>query len=275
MAKIFEIKKIRDFGSLLSASFYYVRRYFKSLGKSVLYFVVPIILVSTILVSQFMVPSFDMAQGEMIHSFSMMSTSLISGVIGILGMTALAAVVYNHLKFAATGRTDNDIQVEEIWDGLKSDFFIILLINIGVFIATFLGIFFFIIPGIFISVKLTLVSAVYVLEERKLSDAFSRSWNLISNYWWLTFGLVLVMGIFVSLMSMTASMPLTLIAAFANFSGLENPHTTIGMFYALVNALTYIFYTVMYLCLGLHYYNLVERKEGAELEKRISQIEEV
>ena len=275
MTNIFEIKKIRDFGSLLSASFYYVRRYFKSLGKSVLYFVVPIILVSGILVSQFMMPSLDMAQGGVVNPFSMLSSSLVSGVIGVLGMTALAAVVFNHLKFAAAGRKDSNIQVEEVWEGLKDDFFMILLINIGVFIATFFGMLFFVIPGIFISVKLTLVSAVYVLEDRTLSDAFSRSWNLISNYWWVTFGLVLVMGIFVSLMSMTASMPLTIFATFANFSGLENPHTTIGMFYALVNALTYIFYTVMYLCLGLHYYNLVERKEGAELEKRISQIEEI
>ena len=190
-------------------------------------------------------------------------------------MTALAAVVFNHLKIAATGRGDEDISVEEVWEGVKDDFFMILFLNIGVFIATFFGMLFFIIPGIFISVKLTLVSAVYVLEDQSFSDTFSRSWNLISNYWWATFGLVLVMGIFVSLMSATVSMPLALIGAFTKFSGLEDPQTTIGMFYALVNSLTYIFYTVMYLCLGLHYYNLVERKEGAGLEERISQIEEI
>lgn len=274
MVKIFKIKGIRDFGSLLSASFYYVRRYFNSLGKSVLYFVVPIILVMGILVSQYMTQIFNMEQQGMVNSFSMLSSQLGGTIIGGIAMTALAAVVFNHLKIAATGRSDGDIKVEEIWEGLKSDFFMILLLNIGAFIATFLGMLFFIIPGIFISVKLTLVSAVYVLEDQDFSGAFSRSWNLITNHWWITLGLVIVMGIFVSLMSLTVSMPFVIIASFANFSGLENPETTIGMFYGLVNSLTYIFYTVMYICLGLHYYNLVERKEGEGLEQRIAQIDE-
>lgn len=280
MADIFKTKKIRNFGSLITDPFHYIRRHFKVLGKSILYFVVPLVVVASVMLSQYATESFDV-NPEAINSgsfwYDIMVSSSSGTLFALLAMTALAAVVYNHMKLVADDNIPNDsIQVEDIWEGFKSDFFMILVLSVGVFFATLFGFIFFIIPGIFISVKLTLVTTVYVIEDRGLGESFSRSWNLITNHWWFTLGLVIVVSILVSLMSYGISLPFVIISAFSGFAGLDNPETastTFGMIYGLTTSLSYIFYTVLYLSLGLHYFNLVERKEGQGLQQRIQEID--
>ncbi len=278
MAEFFKIKKVRDFGSLISDSFYYIRRHFKLLGKSILYFVVPLILLTTVLSILFAGQmTYTPDDGFIGVNSVIIASSLTSGIAGLLAMTALMAVVYNHMKLVADDTIDNEsLGVDDIWAGVKSDFLMIILISVGVFIFTMLGFLLFIIPGIFISVKLLLTTAVYVIEDRTFSESFSRSWNLITNHWWFTLGLAIIMYIFILLMSGALTIPFAIIAALAGYSGLEDPATlssTFGLIYSLINSLNYVLYTVIYLSLGLHYFNLVERKEGKNLEQRIDEID--
>lgn len=278
MVELFKIKEARDFGSLISGSFYYIRRHFKLLGKSILYFVVPLILLTTVLSVQYASQQAFVAGDNFSEYYNdILASSIWSGIAGLLAMTALMAVVYNHMKLVADDTIDNkSLGVEDIWAGVKSDFLMILLISVGVFISTMLGFLFFVIPGIFISVKLLLTTAVYVLEDRTFSESFSRSWNLITNHWWFTLGLAIIMYIFILLMSGALTIPFMIIAALAGYSGLQDPATlssTFGLIYSLINSLNYVLYTVIYLSMGLHYYNLVERKEGKNLEQRIDEIE--
>jgi hypothetical protein len=280
MAEILKLKKARDFGSLISDSFYYVRRHFALLGKSILYFVVPLIIVTAILSVQFATQQTFVVGDDFLEYYNnIISSSIWSGIAGLLAMTVLMAVVYNHMKLIADDTVDNEsLRVEDIWAGVKSDFFMILLITAVAFICTLGGFMLFIIPGIFISVKLLLTTAVYVIEDRSFGESFSRSWNLITNNWWITFGLAIVMYIFILLMNGALSMPFVIIAAFAGFSGLQDPATlnsTFGIIYSLITSLNYVFYTIMYLSLGLHYFNLVERKEGRGLEERIDEIDDL
>ena len=282
MAKIFQIKEVRDFGDLISSPFYYIRRHFKTLGKSVLYFVVPFIAVAGIAVSQLALSPFsinpeDVESGA--YLMDMLSASFSTTIFGVLAMTVLTAVVFHHMKLVADESIENDnIQPEDIWPGVKADFLMLIVISIGVGLATMFGTLFFILPGIFIAVKLVLVSAVYIFEDVDLTEAFRRSWNLITNYWWFTFGLVIIMYIFTSLMTNVITFPFLIGSFVAGFSGFENPEQAMGpifsIFYGLTTSLSYIFYTLMYVCLGLHYFSLVERKEGKALSERIDQIDD-
>lgn len=279
MVNIFKVKQIRDFGSLITGSFYYIRRHFRLLGKSILYFVVPLITVSGLLLIQYGGQAFELADASDPEIFlsNFMASALGSTLFTALAMTALAAVVYNHIKLVADENLSNEaIKIDDIWVGFKRDFFMILLISVAVFIVTIAGLIFFIIPGIYLSVKLVLATAAYVFEDTDLWGALSRSWSLTTDHWWTTFGLMIVIYIFVALMSYAISMPFFIVAAFTGFTGLESPETletTFGIIYGLMTSLSYIFYTLLYVVLGLHYYNLVERKEGAGLQQRIDQIE--
>ncbi|PAU93458.1 hypothetical protein CK503_12060 [Aliifodinibius salipaludis] len=282
MPDTFKIKQPRDFGDLITAPFTYIRQHYEVLGKSLLYFVVPLIAVTSILMTQYFSASFEMGMnpdamesGEFLSNF--MATSGTGTFFGVLTMTALAAVIYTHLKLVADQTVSNtEITVDDIWKGLKSNFLAILVISIGVFFATVFGMIALIIPGLFISVKLTLVTAAYVLEDKHtISDAFSRSWHLVTNHWWFTLGLVIVVSILIALLSQALSLPFVIISAISGFSGFADPNTAgtlIAIFYGFVTSLNYVFYSILYLALGFHFYNLVERKEGEGLRQRINEI---
>ncbi|NGP88274.1 hypothetical protein [Fodinibius halophilus] len=282
MPNTFKIKQPRDFGALITAPFTYIRKHYEVLGKSLLYFIVPLIAVTSILMTQYFTATFEMGMnpealetgGGLSNMFSMYGASTLFSMIT---MTALAALIYTHMKLVANETFANSrIAVDHIWQGIKSNFVGILLISIGIFFATMLGSLFFILPGIFIAIKLTLVTAAYVLEDKhSISDAFSRSWHLITNHWWFTLGLVIVLSILIGLLSQALSLPFIIATAISGFSGFTDPNsagTIIAIFYGFVTSLSYIFYSIIYLALGFHFYNLVERKEGEGLRQRINEI---
>ena len=274
----FKIKKRRDFGSLITDSFLYVRYYIKSLGKSVLYFVVPFMVLSTIFTYHYSMQirniQAEIASNPLaIYTSGAYLSSLAARVIfSLLTMTALITVVFNHMKLAAQDQyVDKNIPINDIWKGVKSDFLMILLLSVCVYFVSSLGAILLIIGMIFLLIKFQLVTAAYILEDTGFGNSFSRSWYLTKDYWWLTFGLLFVMGILILVLSYGLSIPVTTLGAVSGFAG-NDPLSLLDFLYAVIGVLGYVFYIFLYICLGLHFYNLVERKEGTELRGRIDQI---
>lgn len=265
----------RDFGDLITDSFGYVRDHYKSLGKSVLYFVVPIIAVSSLFFGQYMqqIASIQ-ADPTSLDNISSMFTSLGgSGIFGMLASAAMSVVVFNHMALVAESDRNN-VTVHQIWERFKTDIWAIIAISILTFIFTFLGMIAFIVPGLYLAIKFTLIPAVYVKERIGIRDAFSRSWHLTTNFWWFTFGLIIVMGFLVSFMSYFLAIPIMLTSMFVEFAGGEaGVDTVITLIYGTAVLLGYIFYALLYISIGLHYFNLVERKEGNTMKQRIDQIQ--
>lgn len=274
------LTRTRDFGDLITDCFAYVREHYKVLGKSILYFVVPIIVVSSIFFGSYMQEVFSMmpanpGEGEPVTpDFSSLLPSLGgASLFGLFAWSAMAVVVYSHMSLVASNN-QQEVTVDHIWQRYKKDIWGILGISILTGIFTFLGALFLIIPGIFLSVKFTLIPAAYINERTGISDAFSRSWHLTKNYWWYTFGLVILMSIMVSFMSYFLTVPIMIVSAFTQFAGGEagSSQSLFAIVYGAAMVLGYIFYALFYISLGLHYFNLIERKEGSAMKERIEQI---
>lgn len=272
------LTRTRNFGDLISDTFIYVRDHYKTLGKSVLYFVVPIIAVSSIFFGSYMQQIFALQANpdslDSIDSITSMFTSLGgSGIFGMLASAAMSVVVFNHMALVSESEHGNT-NIHEIWERFKTDILAIIAISILTFVFTFLGMIVFIIPGIYLMVKFILIPAVYVKERIGISDAFSRSWHLTTNFWWFTLGLIIVMSLLVSFMSYFLAIPIMLTSAFVGFAGGEagSGDTIIAVIYGTALLLGYIFYALLYISIGLHYFNLVERKEGSAMKERIDQI---
>lgn len=89
----------------------------------------------------------------------------------------------------------------------------ILLIVILYFIASYIGMIFFIIPGVIISVGWAVIGPAYLHEETSLFGSFGRSWYLTNGYKWWVWLATFVMGIITMLLWI---IPLT---AFAGIIG--------------------------------------------------------
>lgn len=272
-----DLNRTREFGDLFTDCFSYVRQHYKTLGKSILYFVIPVIVVSSIFFGSYMQQIFNLIPAGGEPSFSSLTPAFTSlGAAALFGMfawAAMSAVVYNHMSLLSES-DKTTVTVNKIWDRFKEDILGLIGISLLTGIFTFFGTLFLIIPGIYLSVKLVLTPAAFVHERAGIWDSFSRSWFLTDNFWWFTFGLIILMSLMVSFMSYFLAIPIMIATAFAQFAGGEigSQQTMFAIIYGSAMLLGYIFYALFYIALGLHYFNLLERKEGHVMQQRIEQI---
>ncbi|MDX1672623.1 MAG: hypothetical protein R3211_09800 [Balneolaceae bacterium] len=282
----FQLLKARDFSSIITDTFTYIRLNIKVLGKALLYFVIPLLILLSFFMYLYFQTIFDFmpVEGQDPELYAQEIDSGISSMFGTLSMTliislvaitALCVIIYNHMALTVE-RGHGNVEIAELWNRMKQDLWMVALLIISAGFATVLGALFFILPGIFIYVKLSILPAAYIHERRGFTDSFSRSWNLTEGHWWFTFGIIIVMNLLVSFISYALTIPIGIIFMFVSLSGVETDPGSIGMsisiIYGLMILVSYIFYVLPYASLGLHYYNLLERKEGTHLRQRIEEL---
>ena len=282
----FQLLKARDFSSIITDTFTYIRLNIKVLGKALLYFVIPLLILLSFFMYLYFQTIFDFmpVEGQDPELYAQEIDSGISSMFGTLSMTliislvaitALCVIIYNHMALTVE-RGHGNVEIAELWNRMKQDLWMVALLIISAGFATVLGALFFILPGIFIYVKLSILPAAYIHERRGFTDSFSRSWNLTEGHWWFTFGIIIVMNLLVSFISYALTIPIGIIFMFVSLSGVETDPQSLGMsisiVYGLMILISYIFYVLPYTSLGLHYYNLLERKEGTHLQQRIEEL---
>jgi hypothetical protein len=129
----------------------------------------------------------------------------------------------------------------------------VLLVSVLVGLATVAGLILFIIPGIYIGVRLAVSIEALVVEGRRGTQAMGRSWELVGGHWWHAFGTLLVAGLLTGVVNAVITTP------FSNTSW-------------LVQAVAAAVATVITLPYGvlvgvLLYLDLRARKENLNLER--------
>src|SRR4029434_5853703 len=64
----------------------------------------------------------------------------------------------------------------------------VLLVSVLVGLANIAGLILFIIPGLWIGIRLAVSVEALVVEGRRGTQAMGRSWELVGGHWWHAFG---------------------------------------------------------------------------------------
>jgi hypothetical protein len=159
---------------------------------------------------------------------------------------------------------------------VKKNFFMILLSGIGYTIIAGFGFLFLIIPGVYLSIALSLIFIVRLEEGLGFFDAIRRCTKLISGNWWFTFGLIIVVGIIQGFLGFILYMPNYIVTIFIAFTGVDsesgNLNRTLYIISSIISSLTVLLYAISTTAIAFQYYNLVERKEAPGLLKQIDEI---
>lgn len=116
----------------------------------------------------------------------------------VLPLIGGASIFYVHQNLTQQGVTVADSMQKAI------ERFSQLALASVLFIATFLaGSLCLIVPGIYLSVRLSFIIYAVIIENRSATDSFARSWMLTKGYWWqifwalaaVTFPLAIVSGL--------------------------------------------------------------------------------
>ncbi len=277
-------KRVRDFGELIQGSFVFARQEFKGLFSLLLIYAGPFVLMYAISSAYYQYEFQNLAldptnfmnsyfnnPGEVLREFY--KPLLLLLLFGVISMVMITGITIGYIKnYVDFGR--GNFSKDDVWNTAKQHMGAYIGYTFLYSLAVGFGTLFFIIPGIYFYVAFSLIYVVRTMEGQGVAETFGRSQRLISGYWWYTFGLYFVMSIIISLISSVLGLGQGIISGVQAISGTSSTGLDIAylVMASLVAFVSYLFYVLLYIAQGLHYFNLIERKESPDLEDRISRI---
>ena len=261
----------RSFSDKLNATFTFARQNIKQLSITLLLLGFPLLVAGNILLL-YMQTTLQQTLIENSGAFNWdyLSTMMLSMSLLMLGYFWLHLITISYMAEYADG--NRNISPTAVMNRAFANLGKVLGAGIISVIIIAIGFVFLIIPGIYLSIVLSLLTLVIVMEGDPSFEAISRCFYLIKGKWWSTFGLLIIMGIIVSMMQFAFNIPTTIITFTKAF------HQELPTF-DLTNILANIFstlglaliYPLSYIALAFQYFNLVELKESAGLKLEIEQ----
>ncbi len=160
--------------------------------------------------------------------------------------------------------------VADVWSMFK-DYFLSYFVGSFLFgVLTVIGFVFCFAPGIWLWPIMSLATALIVLRDNTIGDAFNDAFKLIKDNWWTTFGAMFIMMIIYYMCSMLITLPAAAFTMSGIFFGskpkINVPLTILGV---VLQNVCLLFHMLIIVITGMCYYSLSEQKEGTGLSDRI------
>lgn len=143
----------------------------------------------------------------------------------------------------------------------------------------FLGsITFIILPVIYVMISFSLTPMVLFVEKRGIVSSFGRSFKLISGFWWLTFGIVFILLLIVTALSMLFSLPVMIAGFIKGYfamsgEGSGDSHSVALIVTSVLSGLgQYLVYAILLIGVGVQYFSLREQKDNRDLFQKVSEM---
>lgn len=271
-----EFHRYRDFGQIINATFEFLRENFKQLAKAVIFLVGPFILLTGIFGGLYQKDLFSFTSTTISLSEFGISFGLYI-LFGVISVMILVSTVYSYLIIYIRNENVLPIEVDEVWVLVKSNIIKTVLFSIGYTIVTILASILLIIPGIYVSIALMIIYIVGLYEGKSFFDSMSRSFYLVKNKWWFTFGLLIVLSLIQGFLGFLFQIPQYIamfVVAFNSAEGNATSSTTEIIFIVttIISSLNFIFYSISLIGIAFHYFSLVEQKEAKGLLDKIDSL---
>jgi hypothetical protein len=196
----------RRIGELLSAALQLYRRHWRTLMAIAAVVVVPLTLV------QYGIGHWFRTNGQQLHDpaevstsfWAVASASLLAALVGLLLYQVLTGAITRTIATEVAGQ---DLGVEQSYRFGFARLGPILVVSILVGLATLLGLIVFIIPGIYIGVRLAVSTQALVVEDKRGTEAMRRSWELVGGHWWHAAFTLLVAGLITAVVNAVITAP--------------------------------------------------------------------
>jgi MFS family permease len=275
-----QLQQERDFGQKINVTFEFIIQNFKPLMLSLLYIAGPPALIggffmgayqSNMLSLQQQILGSDDVDSSLSSIYSMGSSMLLLFI--FLGAAGLAATLVVNAYLIEYEKGNREITPEIMWNRVKEHIGKGVGFSIVMVAAVIVATMFFLLPGIYVGVTLSLMYMVMMRENLGLEATFRRCFYLINDKWWSTFGLLMIMGIISGIIGYVFQIP-TMIVTFSSIlqigDGINTFWTTVGGVIGTVGSV--LVRSLVLVAIGFQYYNLVERRDGSGILGAIEDI---
>jgi hypothetical protein len=192
-------------GEILSTALQLYRRHWRTLLAIAAVVVVPITLL------HYLLGDLVRTQGETTRngvvetaSWSVGIAGVVAALAGILMYLVLTGAITRAVAAEVAGQ---DPSVEQSYRFGFHRLGSVLLVSVLVGLATAGGLILFIIPGIWIGIRLCVSIEALVVEGRRGTEAMGRSWGLVGGHWWHAFATVVVGGLLTGIVNAVITAP--------------------------------------------------------------------
>lgn len=299
-----DFRQEREFGQKISAAFDFIRVHWRPLGRVLLYTVLPAALLHGLLNSALQITMWGKLTTPAAAGLAGTQARLnnLSGMVGsplywlnillsLAFVSLLVLSVYGYVlgclhgvaapSSSSSGGTNSlppagGVSVVEVWAVIRREFVSTCFSIFGIYFLIGAGFFFLVLPGLYLSIMLSLFFIVKLVEGTGFRATVSRCRQLIRGKWWSTFGLIVVMGLLVWGLFILVGIVTTLLGGGAALLGRGGAALQSPVFVIVANTLgtgvTLLFYPPLLLVLAFQYFNLVERQEGVGLRSLVGQL---
>ncbi len=160
---------------------------------------------------------------------------------------------------------------DEVWGYFKFYFFRIFGSSILLIIMLLIAFMFCLVPGFWLFPYVAMIYPIMVIENGSFGYSFSRSFNIIKDNFWTTFGTLIVVWIIIYACMSMIILPTTLFNMMGMFTHKSSHMSlTLTMITTVLQSLCQVFTIVPIITISLAYFSLIEQKESTGLMERIS-----
>ncbi|MGM0375717.1 MAG: hypothetical protein ACQEQ0_02995 [Bacteroidota bacterium] len=279
-----ELKKERDFSDVFNAAFSFIGseagRLFRVIG---LYAGVPVIIaviMSAYYARDMMSSVFQVMSNA--NDMSQPDTALVGLTIlfSVVAQLFLAGLVPAYMaEYEHKGK--DGFRADDVWQRFARNFGGVAGYGILAAVIVIIGFVLFLFPGIYLSVPLSFILYVLLIENKRGSRLFSRCFQLVRSKWWNTFGILFLAYLIMMIVNGIFSLPSAIVAGIEGFlvgSGQKEVMEANSLAVILTTIFgglgQYILYPGLYVIVALQYYSLREQKDRDSLMEKVSAIKE-
>jgi hypothetical protein len=270
-----QLRKIRDFGENFSDTFQFIRQEFKPLLLSFTLICGIFILANAILTGLFQKETLsildDMVKGVFYErTVTFTPTYFILIGVSIMSLAAMRTVISVYMKYYDENGASPTVQ--EVWRGFTKYFLKILLFGIPRYVLIAVGFVFCIAPGVYLLVVLMPYSFIIASENESFGESLARCFDIIKENFWVSLAIYLIAFLIFSISSSLIGFTVSAIAGAASYFTTKEISSTLAIVTSVLSIVQYFFYIIFFVSAGLHYYNLVETRDGIGLARRLENL---
>jgi hypothetical protein len=277
MKQPIELRRLRDFGQIITDSFTFLKENFKPLFIALLITCGFFIILGTIssvfaYMKMTSVFTFDLnSYNAQAYSVSYILSIIINAFILILTQAFIHLITICYISVYIQ-KNNTQPTLAEVWGYFKFYFFRVFGSGILLIILSAIGFMLCIIPGIYLMPIFYLIIPIIVIENTSFGYAFNKSFRLIKDNWWLVFGVIFITSLIVSIAASFVSIPISVITVGSKFLSLKSYTLPLLIIFSTLRNILNLAYALPAIAICLCYFNLAEQKEGTGLLDRIEKL---
>lgn len=277
MQNYIELRKKRDLGEILSDTFAFARINSKPLFNILLKTTGIFFLLSVLFSGYYQYANLNRLVTEDLATFGISIVLLMIGSVLYYASATSSIFAFMQQYLDTKGMVSEEPVIREA----KSNIGQMILLSIMAYLLLIFGFVFFFFPGIYFIVPIALAFPVFFFKKLGKRDSIRAAFKLVSGYWWVTFGTIVVMAILISIISFVFQLPGTVyigVKAFFEASQGSGEFEEFGgdFIYLLLatigSAASNLLSIFMIIATGLVYFDLDEEKNRTGIKAKLEEL---